>query len=107
MDEKLELVRNNLVHYQQWEDVRVSPASFQWEGENIQLIIGKPSNSEREECVLPVEYSQYQESLLTTNLIDATFTNLVSEEFERIVLAIIGDDGTVVFYYITRGTSTI
>ncbi|AAS52055.1 ADR135Wp [Eremothecium gossypii ATCC 10895] len=97
------LVRNNLVHYQQWSDVEVVPLR------DREALRGRPaqklSNDDEEigvEYVLPVELSQYRSSGVTLEALDKVFSQLPAS-CKRVVLAISSDDGTVVYYTVYQG----
>ncbi|EDO15887.1 hypothetical protein Kpol_1019p7 [Vanderwaltozyma polyspora DSM 70294] len=110
-NETLKLVRNNLVHNLLWKEVEICDETISFEGEVLQLIVGRPVHDGEDihetkvgkEYVLPVEMSQYQDGYLTLECIDQVFSKLCPSEVERIILAIANDDGTVVFYYIYKG----
>lgn len=104
--------RRNLVHYQLWNEVEVRESCLDWKGDRIRLLTGIPprklSNDDVEsdiekEFVLPVDMSQYKEGYLTLECVDKIFENLCDPETKRIVLAIVNDDGTIVFYFMYKG----
>ncbi|AGO11900.1 AaceriADR135Wp [[Ashbya] aceris (nom. inval.)] len=97
------LVRNNLVHYQQWSGVEVVPLG------DREALCGRPaqklSNDDDEigvEYVLPLQLSQYRSSGVTLEALDKVFNQLPAS-CKRVVLAISSDDGTVVYYTVYQG----
>lgn len=107
------LVRNNLLHYQLWNDVHVRDQKLLWKGRTFQVITGRPSHKLSNdgdyeddihlEYVLPVEMSDYKNSDFTLECLDEVFTKLCDTECKRLTLAIVNNDGTVVFYFIYKG----
>ncbi|AET38910.1 Sen15p Ecym_3424 [Eremothecium cymbalariae DBVPG len=102
--ELVPLVKNNLVHYQMWKDVHALTLSLG------QIICGQPpqklSNDDSEittEYVFPVPLKQYDSGSLTLENLDHLFDELQDKGCSRIVLAIVSDDGAVVYYTIYRG----
>lgn len=111
VEEIVTLVKNNLAHYQLWTDVKVSDQAINWRGHTLRLITGRPSqklshDDEDEiatEYVLPVEMSQYKDGYVTLECLDKVFDQLCPLRAKRVTLAIVNDDGTVVFYFIYKG----
>lgn len=100
------LVRKNLVHYQLWTSVVESVVA------DTAVLCGLPpnklSNDDEqltEEYVLPVELSQYNSDRhgLTLHALDEVFNGIQDPTVKRITLAIVSDDGTVVYYFVYRG----
>ena len=113
-DELVILVRRNLVHCQLWTEVELSDSKMQWEDQTLKVLSGKPSlkvsqddaslgNADQKEYILPVELSQYRDGFLTVECIDKVFNKLCPVGTKRIILAIVNDDGTIVFYYVYEG----
>lgn len=112
-DNIVTLVRNNLLHYQLWNEVHVSDETLLWKDRKIKLISGKPpsklSNDDENEgvinteYVLPVEMSQYKVGYLTLECLDTVFNMLCDPAAKRLTLAIVNSDGTVVFYFVYKG----
>lgn len=109
MEEVYQIVRTNLVHYQLWNAVQFEIETVPWTdketGESVQLrlISGCQPESDVRQYVLPVEFSQYQETFLTPRCLNWVFEKLVPVGIEKLILAIVGDDGTTVFYNLKRG----
>ncbi|CAB4256368.1 similar to Saccharomyces cerevisiae YMR059W SEN15 Subunit of the tRNA splicing endonuclease, which is composed of Sen2p, Sen15p, Sen34p, and Sen54p [Maudiozyma barnettii] len=107
-------VRTNLAHFQNWSDVVICEESLEWEGRTIKLVSGIPSeplsNGETEddgspsrEFLLPVSLAQYKAESLTIECLDHVFDKLCNPGTKRIILSIVNDDGTIVFYFMYKG----
>lgn len=119
MNSLTERVRQNLVHFHQWNTVELTPNSLPWKNDRlIQVLTGRPpnklSNDDQEqevdgrkipqiEYILPVEMSQYKEGYLTIECMDQVFEKLCPSDLNRILLAIVNDDGTVLYYFAHKG----
>lgn len=107
----MDLVRDNLSHYQLWTDVVISDRAMPWRDQTLRLVTGKPtqklSHDDQEEIateyVLAVEMSQYKAGYLTLECLDEVFVRLCPPAAKRLTLAIVNDDGTVAFYFVYRG----
>ncbi|CCF57395.1 hypothetical protein KAFR_0C04040 [Kazachstania africana CBS 2517] len=107
------LVQTNLLHFQKWKNVEVQDRSLSWKDRKIKLLKGSPPQSSSEdnldengtieEYILPVSLSQYNEQYLTLECLDEVYKQLCDPFTERLLLAIVNDDGTIVFYYIYKG----
>ncbi|SMN17794.1 similar to Saccharomyces cerevisiae YMR059W SEN15 Subunit of the tRNA splicing endonuclease, which is composed of Sen2p, Sen15p, Sen34p, and Sen54p [Maudiozyma saulgeensis] len=107
-------VRTNLVHFQNWSNVVICEESLEWEDRIIRLISGIPpttlSNGESDEngnptreFLLPISLAQYNAEHLTIECLDQIFDKLCNSETKRIILSIVNDDGTTVFYFVYKG----
>ncbi|SCU79521.1 LAFA_0B03686g1_1 [Lachancea sp. 'fantastica'] len=105
MDNSLvfELVTTNLAHQQLWDAVQAKKLS----NLDIWVVNGVPphklSNDDLElgnEWFLPLELQQYSRGSLTLELADQIFAEL---KCRRIILGIVNDDGTVVYYFMYKG----
>ncbi|KAL3232772.1 tRNA-splicing endonuclease subunit SEN15 [Nakaseomyces bracarensis] len=119
MNSLTDRVRQNLVHFHQWTSVELVPRSLPWKNDRlIQVLTGRPpnklSNDDQEEeingqnrplmeHILPVEMSQYKEGYLTLECMDKIFNELCPNDLNRILLAIVNDDGTVLYYFAHKG----
>ncbi|SCU90210.1 LAMI_0E01090g1_1 [Lachancea mirantina] len=99
----IRLVSTNLAFEQLWDNVRET----QLTNLNCWILTGRPahklSNDDDDICdewVLPVELLQYRCGRLTLEILDTVFHSVKSE---RITLAIVSDDGTIVYYFIYKG----
>lgn len=115
----LSLVKNNLLYFQMWTEMEVLPDVLPWKGNRLNLLRGRPphklsndTDTEDEnsspsaqptEFILPISMSQYRENFLTLECLSKVFTHLRSPSTERVLLAIINDDGTIVYYFIYKG----
>ena len=122
------MVLDSLVHFHSWTNVRIGEKSLKWEGGNIRLLSGTPphrlSNDDNDtialgsssgnvdsttttdsaiEYILPVSMTQYKNEHITLECMDLIFERLCDAKTKRLVLAIINDDGTIVFYFIYKG----
>lgn len=121
------MVRDSLVHFHSWTDVRLGEKSLKWEGSDIRLLSGTPphrlSNDDNDttapgsssggvesnntesalEYILPVSMTQYKNEHITLECMDLIFEKLCDATTKRLVMAIINDDGTIVFYFIYKG----
>ena len=102
-----------------WTEVEILQESFSWRGSNLHLLKGRPphklsndtdtedddmlSSSQSLEFILPINMSQYKENFLTLECLSQIFSQFCSPSTERILLAIINDDGTIVYYFIYKG----
>lgn len=114
-DKSLELaVRTNLVHFQNWSDVTICNDEFQWRERTIKLLSGIPQtpltsdNSDSDgspvrEYLLPVHLAQYKSDFITIECLDLIFEKLCKPDTKRIILSIVNDDGTIVFYFVYKG----
>ncbi|CCC71630.1 hypothetical protein NCAS_0H03200 [Naumovozyma castellii] len=111
-----ELVKNNLLHFQLWSNVQVQNEYIPWKGMELRLLTGKPSqklsNDDENlgtdgtlmtEYILPINMSQYKTEFITIQCLDMIFEKLCPEYVKRLVLAIVSDDGTTVFYFAYKG----
>ncbi|SCU83115.1 LAME_0C04016g1_1 [Lachancea meyersii CBS 8951] len=101
--ELVELVKTNLSHQQLWDSVR----SFKLSNSDTWMVNGLPphklSNDDEEletEWILPVELQQYNSGNMTLEMADQFFAEL---KCRRIILGIVNDDGTVVYYFMYKG----
>ncbi|CEP62791.1 Sen15p LALA0_S06e03928g [Lachancea lanzarotensis] len=101
-----ELVTSNLTHQQLWDAVKAHKLSNSVNSD-IWVVNGCPphklSNDDVEltnEWILPVELQQYDRGSLTLELADQIFAEL---RCRRIILGIVNDDGTVVYYFMYKG----
>lgn len=109
----VQLVRNNLLYYQLWTNVCVNAEQLNWRGQIFQVITGRPSHKlsndaaaggdTKLECVLPVEMCDYKNSDFTLECLDQVFTKLCNKDCKRLTLAIVNNDGTVMFYFVYKG----
>ena len=115
----ISLVKNNLLYFQMWTEVEILQDDLSWKGNSLRLLRGRPPHklnndvdTEQEnslssprplEFILPINMSQYKENFLTLECLSQTFTHLCSPSTERILLAIINDDGTIVYYFVYKG----
>lgn len=115
----ISLVKNNLLYFQMWTEVEILQDDLSWKGNSLRLLRGRPPHklsndvdTEHEnslssprplEFILPINMSQYKENFLTLECLSQTFTHLCSPSTERILLAIINDDGTIVYYFVYKG----
>ncbi|CAI4718335.1 AGA_1a_G0042790.mRNA.1.CDS.1 [Saccharomyces cerevisiae] len=115
----ISLVKNNLLYFQMWTEVEILQDDLSWKGNSLRLLRGRPPHKlsndvdiEQEnslssprplEFILPINMSQYKENFLTLECLSQTFTHLCSPSTERILLAIINDDGTIVYYFVYKG----
>lgn len=93
----------NLLYQQLWNDVKVI------EFENQKVVCGVPSHKLSNddetistEYVYPVLMKQYQSSQFKVRHLKDIFNKLPSA-VRRITLAIVSDDGTIVYYFIYKG----
>ncbi|CAI4670402.1 BHH_G0040920.mRNA.1.CDS.1 [Saccharomyces cerevisiae] len=115
----ISLVKNNLLYFQMWTEVEILQDDLSWKGNSLRLLRGRPPHklsndvdTEHEnslssprplEFILPINMSQYKENFLTLECLSQTFTHLCNPSTERILLAIINDDGTIVYYFVYKG----
>lgn len=104
MSDIIELIWNNLVYYQLWNDIKYEVLE-----NKMKLISGFPpnklSNDDKDitiEYVIPIHMQQYKESCLTLQKLEYLFNTLPSH-CKRIILGIANDNGTVVYYFIYKG----
>ncbi|AMD20889.1 HDR147Wp [Eremothecium sinecaudum] len=104
MDGLVRLVRDNLVYYHLWTNVKALPIRAG------HVLGGLPpsqlSNDDSEittEYVYPVQLKQYKSGNLTLQLLDEIFVDLQDVSCKRIILGIVNDDGTVVYYTVYKG----
>lgn len=107
-------VRTNLVHFQNWSDVRICDDELQWRGRTIKLLSGvpqtplangnvDPDGNPIREYLLPVNLAQYKSDFITIECLDLIFDTLCEPDTKRIILSIVNDDGTIVFYFLYKG----
>ncbi|CAG59171.1 uncharacterized protein GVI51_F06017 [Nakaseomyces glabratus] len=119
MSNLTERVRDNLLHFHLWTEVEEVPKQLNWKDDRIiNILVGRPphklSNDDDEEqegdCkrakkeyILPVEMSMYKEGYLTLELLDKIFDDLCAASTQRLLLGIVNDDGTVLYYFAHKG----
>lgn len=105
-------VRTNLVHLQGWRDVEVQREGFMWHGRLLRLLCGhRPASvaspegeaSSDIEYILPVSLAQHSAEPVTIECLDRIFAELCGPDTSRILVAIVSDDGTIVFYFLHKG----
>lgn len=107
-------VRTNLVHFQNWSDVKICNEELQWRERTIRLLSGIPqtplANGDSDsdgnpvtEFLLPVNLAQYKSDFITIECLDLIFERLCKSDTKRIILSIVNDDGTIVFYFVYKG----
>ncbi|CAI4049506.1 hypothetical protein SUVZ_13G1940 [Saccharomyces uvarum] len=116
----ISLVKNNLLYFQMWTEVELLQDVLPWKGNNLNLLKGRPPHKlsndaedtggdkgpspiQQPEFILPINMSQYKENFLTLECLSRIFTQLGDSTTERILLAIINDDGTIVYYFVYKG----
>ena len=120
------MVRTNLVQFQLWLNVSIEDRWLDWQGSKIRLLKGIPphnlsndkenSNDEntelmsddkiwhrKPEFILPLSITQYRNEYITIECLELIFTKLCYQNTERIILALISDDGTIMFYFMYKG----
>ncbi|CCE65942.1 hypothetical protein TPHA_0N01610 [Tetrapisispora phaffii CBS 4417] len=113
-DETVQLVRNNLVHNLSWSDVEVLEKSTFDDGLALQVIRAQPSNEVSQddaqdrnadgfEYIVPIEMSQHLASWLTVKMMEDIFVKMLPLGTKRFIMAVVSDDGTVMFYYVYEG----
>ncbi|CAI4048109.1 Sen15p SKDI_13G1890 [Saccharomyces kudriavzevii IFO 1802] len=115
----ISLVKNNLLFFQMWTEVEILQEVISWKENKLNLLRGRPphklsndTDAEDDESpvptqplefILPINMSQYKEYFLTLECLTKIFAQLSNPSTERILLAIINDDGTIVYYFIYKG----
>lgn len=104
MDSLAKQVRDNLVYYHSWQDVVSIPLLEGF------ILSGRPaaklSNDDAEiqtEYIYPIELKQYNKGSLTLRMLDELFETLKDFASKRILLGIVSDDGTIVYYTVYKG----
>ncbi|CAI1632200.1 hypothetical protein SEUBUCD646_0M01980 [Saccharomyces eubayanus] len=116
----ISLVKNNLLYFQMWTEVELLQDVLPWKENTLSLLKGRPPHKlsndtedtvgdhgmspvQQTEFILPINMSQYKENFLTLECLSQVFTQLCDSVTERILLAIINDDGTIVYYFVYKG----